>query len=302
MSHTAEGGGWGAGERAMTGLVTSGARPWTQARAPLNTPEKMRACDSFYDGAKGGADTPLSQGQTERPETGRTGGSNTSTSSRHRRRHHRDGSTTIRNHGTGNQLQMPEEGIDFARSHTMGVARHHYLDALARKDDMEKKHDSEILERRRQAEYAAHMQREMRQELERQRADFLKLQAEAKNAHQRREKEYRMAPTTLYPSSVPHGRSALWTDQYQRDVASMMKETYLTDMDIKASKKKEEKDKTILQERALLEKIAEGMVLDHVAQQAHKNGMRRELLDELHHSKKPNANQLPYDCFRPCVD
>jgi hypothetical protein len=89
---------------------------------------------------------------------------------------------------------------------------------------MERKHDAEILERRRQAEYAAFMQREMRQvcvcvcvclnargwyvylcvylyyyyflkphtykkkELERQRSDFLKLQVEAKNTHQRREK------------------------------------------------------------------------------------------------------------------
>ena len=48
--------------------------------------------------------------------------------------------------------------------------------------------------------------------------------------------------------------------------------------------------------------LAEGMVLDHVAQQAHKAGMRRELLDELQHSKKAHANSLPYDCFRPCVD
>jgi hypothetical protein len=208
----------------------------------------------------------------------------------------------MRNHGGGSQLQMPEEGIDFARSKVLGLARDHYHDSLARKEDMERKHDSEILERRRQAEYAAHMQREMRQELERQRSDFLKLQAEAKNAHQRREKEYRMAPTTLYPSSVPHGRSALWTDQYQRDVAAMMKETYLTDIGVKEAKKREEREKKIAQERALLEKISEGMVLDHVAQQAHKTGMRRELLDELQHSHKPHANELPYDCFRPCVD
>lgn len=197
---------------------------------------------------------------------------------------------------------IPEEGIDFARSKALGLARDHYTTSLARKEDMERKHDAEILERRRQAEYAGHMQREMRQELERQRADFLQLQVEAKNAHQRREKEYRMAPTTLYPSSVPHGRSALWTDQYQRDVASMMKETYLADMDSKEAKRKQEREKQIAQERGLLEKIAEGMVLDHVAQQAHKAGMRRELLDELQHSKKAHANSLPYDCFRPCVD
>ena len=131
-------------------------------------------------------------------------------------------------------------------------------------------------------------------------ADFLKLQAQAKQAHQQREKEYRMAPTTLYPSSVPHGRSALWTDQYQRDVAAMMKETYLKDIEDKSAKKREERDKKVQQERALLEKISEGMVLDHVAAQAHKTGMRREFLDEMRRSQL--AKGTSFDCFRPCID
>ena len=131
-------------------------------------------------------------------------------------------------------------------------------------------------------------------------ADFLKLQAQAKHAHQQREKEYRMAPTTLYPSSVPHGRSALWTDQYQRDVAAMMKETYLKDIEDKAAKKREDRDRKVQQERALLEKISEGTVLDHVAAQAHKTGMRREFLDEMRRSQL--AKGTSFDCFRPCID
>ena len=32
-----------------------------------------------------------------------------------------------------------------------------------------------------------------------------------------------MAPTALYPAAVPQGRSALWTHNYQRDVAELMK-------------------------------------------------------------------------------
>ena len=73
-----------------------------------------------------------------------------------------------------------------------------------------------------------------------------------------------MAPTTLYPAAIPHGRSALWTDQYNRDVAAMI------------------------------------MVLDHVAQQAHKVGMRKELLNELENSKF--AHSVPFDSIRPCVN
>ena len=45
----------------------------------------------------------------------------------------------------------------------------------------------------------------------------------------------------------------MWTDQYQRDVAAMMKETYLKDIEDKEAKKREESEKRVRQERALLE-------------------------------------------------
>jgi len=302
-----EAGGGGVVERGVsTAGAEGGSNPWGQVRSAITTAEKERARDAFYNpggGSAGGrGETPLSQGPTERPETGRT---QSSSSSRHRRRHHRDGSVTIRSRGGGegasNTLQLPElDDIDFARAHTMAKARNHYLETVALKDEMERRHDAEILERRRQAEYAAHMQRQMRNELENERSDFLKLQAQAKHAHQQREKEYRMAPTTLYPSSIPHGRSALWHDQYQRDVAAMMKETYLQDIENKAAKKREEREKKIRQERDLLEKISEGMVLDHVAAQAHKTGMRRELMEEMKQSQLSKGRS--FDTVRPCVD
>ena len=126
------------------------------------------------------------------------------------------------------------------------------------------------------------------------------VQAQAKQAHQRREKEFRMAPTTLYPAAIPHGRSALWTDQYNRDVAAMIRDDYLTEIDHKKRLRQQEKDKQVKQERAMLEQIAEGMVLDHVAQQAHKVGMRKELLNELENSKF--AHSVPFDSIRPCVN
>ena len=109
-----------------------------------------------------------------------------------------------------------------------------------------------------------------------------------------------MAPTTLSPAAIPHGRSALWTDQYNRDVAAMIRDDYLTEIDLKKRLRQQEKDKQVKQERAMLEQIAEGMVLDHVAQQAHKVGMRKELLTELQNSKF--AHSVPFDCIRPCVN
>jgi hypothetical protein len=113
-----------------------------------------------------------------------------------------------------------ESGIEHARAVAMSMARSHYRDSVARAKDVEAHQDSEIKQRRWQAEYAVHVQREMRQEIEQQRADFLKAQAQAKHAYQRREKEYRMAPTTLYPAAFPQGRSALWHDQQQRVIAA----------------------------------------------------------------------------------
>jgi hypothetical protein len=107
----------------------------------------------------------------------------------YRRRHHRDGSVTIRAHDGAALLQLQQEdasasartltqdseGLDFARTQAMEMARHHYKNALARKQDLERKHDAEIEGRRQQAEYASGMQRQMRQELEKDRASFLKV-------------------------------------------------------------------------------------------------------------------------------
>ena len=39
----------------------------------------------------------------------------------------------MRNHGGGSSLLMPEEGIDFARSKVIGLARDHYDKSVARK-------------------------------------------------------------------------------------------------------------------------------------------------------------------------
>jgi hypothetical protein len=57
----------------------------------------------------------------------------------------------------------------------MEMARHHYQHALARKQDLERKHDAQIEGRQQQAKYASGMQRQMPQELEKDRASFLKV-------------------------------------------------------------------------------------------------------------------------------
>lgn len=263
-----------------------------------------RGGDAGKDGAAAtgrGGDAVDAPGAAEaRP---RTHASVSTAGSKHRRRHHRDGSVTVRStKEAGAQVLKlaEEEGLDHARSANLEKARLRYLSEVARAQDMEHRQDAEIQERRRQAEYALAVQKQMRDELARQRFDFLQVQAQAKQAHQRREKEFRMAPTTLYPAAIPHGRSALWTDQYNRDVAAMIRDDYLTEIDLKKRLRQQEKDKQVKQERAMLEQIAEGMVLDHVAQQAHKVGMRKELLTELQNSKF--AHSVPFDCIRPCVN
>ncbi|EKX49373.1 hypothetical protein GUITHDRAFT_104905 [Guillardia theta CCMP2712] len=198
-----------------------------------------------------------------------------------------DGSVTLRSEDGEVMLTLPEEegDINFARNEALRRAREHYQQSLLRKIEMEKAHEDEIAERRKQAEYAASMQIPQACPT----VDLLYGWTNIKYLH-----------------SLSLTRPALPVSPLvgsQKDVASIMRSSYLEDIKQRAEMKKSKQLMKVEQERQLLERIAEGMVLDHVAQQAHKVQMRRELQGYIKESQENAvAKATPYCQHRPCID
>ena len=108
-----------------------------------------RGGDAGKDGAAAtgrGGDAVDAPGAAEaRP---RTHASVSTAGSKHRRRHHRDGSVTVRSTKEAGaqvlKLAEEEEGLDHARSANLEKARLRYLSEVARAQDMAHKQDAEI--------------------------------------------------------------------------------------------------------------------------------------------------------------
>ena len=144
-------------------LGVANGRPWSAARPAMDGALKQQVQDAFFssglkpgtrggdagkDGAAAtgrGGDAVDAPGAAEaRP---RTHASVSTAGSKHRRRHHRDGSVTVRStKEAGAQVLKlaEEEGLDHARSANLEKARLRYLSEVARAQDMEHRQDAEI--------------------------------------------------------------------------------------------------------------------------------------------------------------
>ena len=147
-------------------LGVANGRPWSAARPAMDGALKQQVQDAFFssalqpkpgtrggdagkDGAAAtgrGGDAVDAPGAAEaRP---RTHASVSTAGSKHRRRHHRDGSVTVRSTKEAGaqvlKLAEEEEGLDHARSANLEKARLRYLSEVARAQDMAHKQDAEI--------------------------------------------------------------------------------------------------------------------------------------------------------------